>query len=160
MQEISHAAKKCFEGVAAPTFDHPDHAAGFVIQNHGHIIVAFSNGDLVNRQDAKTTIVSLAVILFQKILINIFNSLPVQSQMLCDKRKAVCKNDVWTLDFVHDRLVDGRQFKCLAILDEYTRENLLLKIGRSITGEDVLNELSFLMGRLYLLTALVFILSP
>ena len=64
----------------------------------------------------------------------------------CDKRKASCINDVWTLDFIHDRLANGKQFKCLAILDEYTRESLTLKIERSITGEDVLNELSALMG--------------
>ncbi len=65
----------------------------------------------------------------------------------CDKRKADDINDVWTLDFVHDRLVDGRRLKCLAILDEYTRENLSLRVNRSITGNDVLNELSVLMGR-------------
>ena len=65
----------------------------------------------------------------------------------CDKRKAAGVNDVWTLDFIHDRLVDGRQFKCLAILDEYTRENLALRLNRSITGDDVLTELSRLMGR-------------
>ncbi len=64
----------------------------------------------------------------------------------CNKRKAAFANDVWTLDFIHDRLVDGRQFKCLAIVDEFTRENLALRINRSITGEDVLNELSRLMG--------------
>ena len=65
----------------------------------------------------------------------------------CDKRKATDINDVWTLDFVHDRLVDGRQFKCLAILDEFTREDLALLINRSITGEEVLTELSQLMGQ-------------
>jgi len=64
----------------------------------------------------------------------------------CDKRKAVGVNDVWTLDFIHDRLVDGRQFKCLAILDEFTRENLALPLGRSITGDDVLTELSRLIS--------------
>ncbi len=63
----------------------------------------------------------------------------------CDKRKANFKNDVWTLDFIHDRLISGHQIKCLAILDEYTRENLTLSINRSITGDDVLTELSVLM---------------
>ena len=64
----------------------------------------------------------------------------------CDKRKAEGVNDVWTLDFIHDRLADGRQFKCLAILDEYTREDLALKVSRSITGVDVLDELNRLTG--------------
>ena len=64
----------------------------------------------------------------------------------CDKHRALGVNDVWTLDFIHDRLVDGRQFKCLAILDEFTRESLVLGVDRSITGEDVLSELSRLMA--------------
>ena len=64
----------------------------------------------------------------------------------CDKRKTEGVNDVWTLDFIHDRLADGRQFKCLAILDEYTREDLSLKLNRSITGDGVLDELSRLSG--------------
>jgi putative transposase len=65
----------------------------------------------------------------------------------CDKRMATFKDDVWTLDFIHDRLVDGRQLKCLAILDEYTRENLALVVSHSITGDDVLEVLSSLMGQ-------------
>ena len=64
----------------------------------------------------------------------------------CDKRKAEGVNDVWTLDFIHDRLADGRQLKCLAVLDEYTREDLALKVSRSITSVDVLDELNRLTG--------------
>ncbi len=64
----------------------------------------------------------------------------------CDKRAATGKNDVWTWDFIHDRTVDGRQLKCLSILDEYTRECLSLEMGRSIKASDVLDVLSGLMG--------------
>lgn len=64
----------------------------------------------------------------------------------CDKRAATCKNDVWTWDFVHDRLVDGRAMKCLALIDEHTRECLALRVERSITGEDLLDTLSQLFG--------------
>lgn len=64
----------------------------------------------------------------------------------CDKRKATGVNDVWTLDFIHDRLADGRQFKCLAVLDEYTRESLALLVNRSINGEEVLAVLGALIG--------------
>ena len=42
--------------------------------------------------------------------------------------------------------VDGRQFKCLAFLNEYTRGNLALPIGRSIKSGDFLSDLSQLMG--------------
>lgn len=65
----------------------------------------------------------------------------------CDKRVATAMNDVWTWDFIYDRTVNGRQIKCLDILDEYTRECLSLEIARSITASDVLDELSRLMGK-------------
>jgi transposase InsO family protein len=64
----------------------------------------------------------------------------------CDKRKATAPNDVWTWDFIHDRLVDGRAIKCLSIVDEFTRECLELEIARSLKGKDVLNSLSRLIG--------------
>jgi putative transposase len=64
----------------------------------------------------------------------------------CDKRAATHANDVWTWDFIHDRLVDGRALKCLTILDEYTRECLELGMGRSIRGGEVLDALGRLMS--------------
>ena len=64
----------------------------------------------------------------------------------CDKRAATGPNDVWTWDFIHDRLVDGRALKCLVIIDEYTRECLELGMARSIQGDDVLDVLSRLIG--------------
>jgi len=65
----------------------------------------------------------------------------------CDTRVATGPNDVWTWDFIHDRLVDGRALKCLTIVDEYTRECLELGMGRSIQGGDVLDVLSRLIGQ-------------
>jgi transposase InsO family protein len=35
----------------------------------------------------------------------------------CDERCATGVNDVWAWDFIEDRLVDGRQLKCLVIID-------------------------------------------
>lgn len=68
------------------------------------------------------------------------------SSNACDKRAATAKNDVWTWDFVHDRLMDGRAMKCLTMVDEYTRECLALDMRRSFTGDDVVDVLSQLMG--------------
>ena len=65
----------------------------------------------------------------------------------CDKRVATSRNDVWTWDFIHDRTVDGRQLKCLVILDEFTRECLCLDVARSMTADDVLGVLSECMAR-------------
>ena len=64
----------------------------------------------------------------------------------CDKRRATHKDDVWTWDFVHDTLVDGRALKCLTLIDEHTRECLSLRVERSITGTDLLDTLSQLIG--------------
>jgi len=64
----------------------------------------------------------------------------------CDKRSAKHRNDVWTWDFIHDRLVDGRALKCLVIIDEYTRECLELGMARSIEGRHVLDVLARLIG--------------
>ena len=68
------------------------------------------------------------------------------SSNACDKRVATKKNDVWTWDFIHDRTVDGRQLKCLDIIDEYTRECLSLEMSRSFKTSDVLDILSVLIG--------------
>jgi putative transposase len=44
-------------------------------------------------------------------------------------------NQRWSMDFVHDRLADGRAFRVLTILDEGTREAVALVVARSITGD-------------------------
>ena len=51
------------------------------------------------------------------------------------------KNDVWTMDFMSDQLVDGRRFRILTVLDVYTRECLALVAGQSFRGADVVNIL-------------------
>lgn len=64
----------------------------------------------------------------------------------CDKRSATHRNDVWTWDFIHDHTLDGKLLKFLVIVDEFTRENLALDVGRSFKGRDVLDTLSGLFG--------------
>ena len=61
---------------------------------------------------------------------------------------AVRPNAVWSYDFVHDQLVDGRVLKLLCVVDEYTRECLAIEVGGSLRGQDVILTLSRLM-RLY-----------
>lgn len=57
---------------------------------------------------------------------------------------AEAPNHVWCLDFCHDACLNGTRFKCLAIVDEYTRECLALEIGtsfKSLRVQKVLSEL-------------------
>lgn len=57
------------------------------------------------------------------------------------RQSAARPNDVWAIDFVHDRTADGRHVKILAVVDEYTRECLALEANRSIQSGDVVNVL-------------------
>jgi len=61
---------------------------------------------------------------------------------------AIRPNAVWSYDFVHDQLVDGRALKMLCVIDEYTRECLAIEAGASLRSQDVILTLSRLM-RLY-----------
>lgn len=57
------------------------------------------------------------------------------------RRKAERMNQVWSLDFIFDRTVNGRPLKILSIIDEYTRECIALEVNRRITSEDVIGIL-------------------
>jgi transposase InsO family protein len=45
-------------------------------------------------------------------------------------------NHVWSYDFVEDRTQDGRPFRILYMLDEYTRECLASVVARRIRSHD------------------------
>lgn len=51
------------------------------------------------------------------------------------------KNQRWSLDFVSDALADGRRFRVLAIVDDFTRECLALVADTSLSGTRVAREL-------------------
>jgi len=56
-------------------------------------------------------------------------------------------NERWSMDFVSARLVDGRWFRTLTVIDIYTREALALVADRSLTGIKVAAALTPLVGR-------------
>ena len=59
----------------------------------------------------------------------------------CIRRRAEFKDHVWSMDFIHDSTRHGKAFKCLVVIDEFTRECLSLDVGRSITSDRVLDVL-------------------
>lgn len=65
----------------------------------------------------------------------------------CVRLRPMCKNHVWSYDFMQDRTHDGRAFRMLTIIDEYTRECLAIDVARRLTSEDVLERLSDLFIR-------------
>ncbi len=54
----------------------------------------------------------------------------------CIRLRAEYPGHVWSYDFVADRTYDGRAFRTLNIIDEYIRECLAIRVGRSLTSED------------------------
>ena len=55
--------------------------------------------------------------------------------------------NVWAYDFMHHRTHDGRSFRLLTIVDEYTRECLAIDVARKLNSEDVLDRLGKLFVR-------------
>jgi len=58
-------------------------------------------------------------------------------------------NEVWSMDFVFDRVADGRPIKCLGIVDDATHECVALVPARSMSGHQVarvLDEVALTRG--------------
>ncbi len=52
------------------------------------------------------------------------------------------RNHVWSYDFVEARTHDGRKFRMLNVVDEFTRECLAIRVARKLKGADVIDVLS------------------
>jgi len=46
-------------------------------------------------------------------------------------------NESWSMDFVTDSLFNGRRFRALTVVDNFSRECLWIEVGQKIGGEDV-----------------------
>ena len=55
-------------------------------------------------------------------------------------------NQRWSLDFLSDAMIDGRRFRILAIVDDFTRECLVLIADTSLPGLRVARELDTLIA--------------
>jgi putative transposase len=64
----------------------------------------------------------------------------------CVRLRPTHKDHVWAYDFVSSRTHDGRAFKMLTLVDEYTRECLAIDVARTMTSDDVLERLAWLMA--------------
>ena len=59
----------------------------------------------------------------------------------CIRLRPAHKDHVWSYDFVTARTADGRAFRMLTIIDEYTRECLAILVARKIKAQDVIDVL-------------------
>ena len=56
-------------------------------------------------------------------------------------------NERWSLDFVSDAFTDGRRFRVLAVVDDFTRECLALVADTSLSGRRLARELDAVIAR-------------
>jgi len=67
----------------------------------------------------------------------------------CIRLRPEHPNHVWSYDFVEDRTHNGRRFRMLNVIDEYTRECLAIRIDRKLNSTaviDVLTDLFVMRG--------------
>jgi putative transposase len=59
----------------------------------------------------------------------------------CIRLRPDHKDHIWSYDFVKEHTEDGKAFRVLNIIDEYSRECLAALVERKIKSEDVLDQL-------------------
>ena len=60
----------------------------------------------------------------------------------CIRLRAAHPGHVWSYDFVMDRTHDGKAFRMLTVIDEFTRECLAVHVDRKLKSDDVLHVLA------------------
>ena len=60
----------------------------------------------------------------------------------CLRLRPQHKNHVWSYDFIEDRTHDGRKYRMLNVIDEFTHECLAMRIDRKLKAIDVIDILS------------------
>jgi len=54
-------------------------------------------------------------------------------------------NEVWSMDFMHDQLKDGRAFRLFNVIDDYNREGLEIEADFSLPAQRVIRSLERIM---------------
>jgi putative transposase len=58
---------------------------------------------------------------------------PWRAEGCCLRLRPERPNHVWSYDFLEDRTRDGRKFRLLNVVDEFTHECLAIRVGASST---------------------------
>ena len=64
----------------------------------------------------------------------------------CVRLRPNWPNHVWAYDFVQGRTHEGKAFRMLTVIDEYTRECLAIEVSRRLRSDDVLDCLKDLFA--------------
>ena len=60
----------------------------------------------------------------------------------CVRLRPEYRNHVWSYDFVHCRTDDGKAFRTLNLIDEFSRECLAIKVDRKLNSMNVISTLT------------------
>ena len=60
----------------------------------------------------------------------------------CVRLRPERPDHVWAYDFVEDRTRDGRKFRLLCVVDEFTREALAIRVARKLGAAEVIDVLA------------------
>lgn len=83
----------------------------------------------------------------EKLKLRVKKGKRIKSEKRGDLPELTAPNQLWTMDFVHDALCDGRSFRTLNILDAYTRQCLHIEADTSLRGERVVRVLEDLLPK-------------
>jgi putative transposase len=70
---------------------------------------------------------------------------PAGPATLTERLRAVRPNQVWAIDFQFDGTADQRRLKLLNVVDEFTKEALAMRVGRSCNADQLLDVIEALM---------------
>jgi len=76
-----------------------------------------------------------------------FLTVPKKRKRLYHKDSSIVRlrpthqSHIWSIDFVHDKLSNGRPYKMLTVLDEYTRQGLCVAVKFRMGSAEVLEAL-------------------
>ena len=76
--------------------------------------------------------------------LNLRSKKPRRNRSAATRLDRVNPNELYqccSMDFVSDALFDGRKFRALTLVDNYSRECLAIQVGQSLTGTDVVDVL-------------------
>jgi putative transposase len=70
----------------------------------------------------------------------------VRAKLRDDRQPARRPNDIWAMDFLHDRLATGRWLRVLAVVEIFSRFSPVLDARFSYRGKDVVRVLDTVRG--------------
>lgn len=66
--------------------------------------------------------------------------IPAVARVAPEKAERI--NQIWTMDFVHDQLINGRKIRCLTLVDKLSREALAVEVNYRLRSPDVVEALN------------------